>query len=226
VVIGSRLTAVQNPNSGYGTGNFGWLDFTPNAQTPSCPGNGAAELKCLMQGYGSCAATIGMEVGQPGQVSSLEREWNSRFGIYTNNLNSAQAPPDYTGYGFPTGNNKFADYKVKRAAFAQFTAGAGNNTILNSTQLQAQGVSRRVITTAMVNCGLWNSNVNAKPTILDFGCALMLAPIKNGGGSWSGDQSTSMDTEFLGLASSPGSPCATSGLSGGTYGPLVPTLVR
>jgi hypothetical protein len=32
--------------------------------------------------------------------------------------------------------------------------------------------------------------------------------------------------EYVGLASDPGSPCATSGLGGGTFGPLVPVLTQ
>jgi hypothetical protein len=35
-----------------------------------------------------------------------------------------------------------------------------------------------------------------------------------------------MDVEFLGLTRTAGTPCASSGLAGGSFGPLVPALVQ
>jgi hypothetical protein len=51
-----------------------------------------------------------------------------------------------------------------------------------------------------------------------WACVLMLHPI--------GSPGDIVRMEFLGLSSTAGSPCATSGLAGGTAGPLVPVLVH
>jgi hypothetical protein len=46
--IGERMMAVNNPSSGYGGGNFGWLDFTP-------PSGGASEFARAGQRLGQTA---------------------------------------------------------------------------------------------------------------------------------------------------------------------------
>jgi hypothetical protein len=54
--------------------------------------------------------------------------------------------------------------------------------------------------------------------VIDYACMLMLQPLSI----------PMSDTwlEFRGNAGAAGSPCTTSGLAGGTAGPLVPVLVR
>jgi hypothetical protein len=80
---------------------------------------------------------------------------------------------------------------------------------------------------AIVDCAAWAVSGSAQPPILDFACVLMLAPVRNGGSvaQWSQVAAT-MDVEFLGLARAAGTPCASSGLAGGSFGPPVPTLVQ
>jgi hypothetical protein len=51
-----------------------------------------------------------------------------------------------------------------------------------------------------------------------FLCMLMLQPLSI--------PLTDVQVEYIGNASDAGSPCVTSGLAGGTAGPLVPVLVR
>ncbi|MEZ5662935.1 MAG: hypothetical protein R3E94_05305 [Burkholderiaceae bacterium] len=72
--VGQWLSPPVGPGSPYGTGNFGWVDFTP-------PGGGASELADLLTGPGQCSTSIGTIVDEPGAISSLETAWNSRFGV-------------------------------------------------------------------------------------------------------------------------------------------------
>lgn len=222
ITPGSRKVAVNNPSSGYGTGNYGWLDFTP-------PSGGASELRNLITGSGSCNVSVGQTVGQPGVVSTLETAWNSRFGIYKSGpINSGTAPPDFTGYGYPTGSNNYANYEIRQAARVQFQGLVGGGASkLTTAQHGALGQKRRVVTAAIVDCTVWNTSPSGNPPVKDFGCILLLAPVRDGGSpaSWTNVAAT-LDIEYLGLASAVGTPCATAGLGGGTYGPLVPVLSK
>ena len=223
LVVGARKVSVNNPSSGYGTGNYGWLDFTP-------PAGGASELRSLITGNGSCSVVVGATVGQPGVVSTLESAWNSRYGVYKNPLNATTAPPDFTGYSYPTGSNNYANYVTRlasRASFAPPGGAPGSITVLTSAQHAALGQKRRVVTAAMVNCSVWNTSPSTNPPVLDFGCILLLAPVKDGGppAQWL-QTSNTLDIEYLGLATAVNTPCASSGLGGGTYGPLVPVLAK
>jgi Flp pilus assembly protein TadG len=56
-------------------------------------------------------------------------------------------------------------------------------------------------------------------SVSDYACMLMLQPLANG-------LPNDVQLEFIGNAAAVGSPCAASGLPGGTAGPLVPVLVR
>lgn len=219
--VGKRLTAVNNPGSGYGSGNFGWLDFDP-------PAGGASELRGLLNGAGACAVSADSRVGQPGVISTLESAWNARFGVYASSMDPTSAKPDFSGYAYPTGEGHFADFVSRSAARAPFQGEvANNNAKLTSTQHANLGQRRRVAVAAIVDCSVWNTSASAQPTILDFACVLMLAPVRNGGSAvqWS-DVSATMDVEYLGLARTAGTPCASSGLAGGSFGPPVPTLVQ
>lgn len=219
--VGERLTAVNNPGSGYGGGRYGWLDFTP-------PAGGASELRDLLNGSGACAVSSGSRVGQPGVVSTLESAWNARFGVYASGVDPASAKPDFTGYGYPTGTNRYADFVTRSAARAPFQGNVANNTTkLTGAQHASLGQRRRVAVAAIVDCSVWETSGSAQPPILDFACVLMLAPVRNGGSApqWS-EVSATMDIEYLGLARAAGTPCASSGLAGGSFGPPVPTLVQ
>ncbi len=217
LVVGSRKSAV---GSGYGTGNFGWLDFTP-------PSYGAPEIAGLITGSGSCSVTVGATVGATGVISSLERAWNSRFGVYRG-LNATTAPPDFTGFGYPSGINNYPLYVAQLALRTPFQGSVGNSTKLTEPQHRALGQKRRIVTAAIVNCAVWNVPPgSAQPPVLDFGCVLLLAPVRDAGNPWSSvPVSNTLDIEYLGLASAVNTPCASSGLAGGTYGPLVPVLAK
>ena len=80
----------------YGQGFFGWIDFTP-------PNGGAPELKAILAGGKQCdIAKIGDQVGQAGNIDTLQEAWNSRFGWYKKGGGylPAEAPPDKAGFAY------------------------------------------------------------------------------------------------------------------------------
>lgn len=225
--VGDRMVAVTSPSAAYGTGNFGWVDFTP-------PSNTANELYNLMIGSGSCSTAIGNHVGAQGQKANVERAWNSRFGLYANagGLSVTTAPPDFSGYSYPTTASNFVDYETRLASRAAYQSATIPNNYTPTTGGATgghgtYGQKRRIATAVVVNCSVWSGagGGSAQPPVLDFACILLLAPVKQGGG-WDATVADNMAVEYLGLASVVGTPCASSGYAGGSYGPPVPTLVQ
>lgn len=221
LTAGRRLTSVDNPNGGYGSGNFGWADFSP-------PNGGASELSALLQGQGACGVKVGQPIGQPGQVSSIGKAWNTRFGVYASSNEAMSAAPDYTGWGYAQGANNLADYLARRTARSAFQGQVGGGVVSLSSQDHARlGAQRRLVTVPIVNCSLWNGGRgSATPGVLDLACVLMLAPVKTGSRPSGQGVSASFDVEYLGRAGSAGAPCATHGAVGSDTGPLVPGLVQ
>jgi hypothetical protein len=208
------------------TGNFNWLDFSP-------PGGGASELAALLTGPGVCNTAVNSPVGQTGALgNAAARAWNSRFGLYQGgggNPSLATAPPDFTGFAYtplawPSQQNALADFlSPQRVAHSAYQGNAATGLDLNPSytistpaQLAAGGASRRLVVAPLVDCAGW-AGAQTVP-ILSYGCVLMLHPI--------GAVSDLVRMEYVGLASDPASPCATSGLAGGSFGPLVPVLVQ
>jgi hypothetical protein len=81
--------------------------------------------------------------------------------------------------------------------------------VATSAQHKAYGADRRIVTVPIVN---------TSRKVVDFACMLMLEPMAI--------PVNDVKLEYLGNASATGSPCTTSGLAGGSAGPLVPVLVR
>lgn len=226
LTIGQWLQPPAGPGSPYGTGNFGWIDFTP-------PGGGQSELADLLEGPGQCSTAIGTVIGESGKKTSLEKGWNSRFGIYGTKPTVATAPPDVTGYGYNTSNwnppgSAYAgsrpgaiNYKAAAASYARFQGvpDPKPDDIITSAQHQSLGRNRRVVVAPVVDCTVWSKG-GANPKLEGFACVLMLNPMLKDKGV-----DTVPTMEFLGLSTSPGSPCATNG-EPGTFGPLVPQLVQ
>lgn len=228
LTIGEWLTRPTGNPGTYGTGNFGWLDFTP-------PGGGAAELAAILEGPGQCSVEIGDEVGQQGVINSLDAAWNSRFGIYRNGQGGPQlatAAPDLTGYGYNLSNwtagaNAYSgtsgtllNYRSAASSNEPYqfsTSGGFSNS--SSGEHRTFGRSRRVAVAPVVDCGVWGNtgNTTSRPDIEGWACVLMLNPLLV-----SSDRPI---VEFLGLSTDPGSPCATTGQPG-TFGPDVPQLVQ
>jgi hypothetical protein len=230
LIKGARYSSVTSPGAALSTGNFGWLDFTP-------PSGGAAELEALMVGSGSCAVSVGTPVGQEGYAASLQDPWNTRFGVYKNGggpgaYTKTSAPPDLTGISypptgvaFPTPENNYASYVTAAAGHQQFQGGLpGGFSRTTDADHGAFGKKRRVVAAAIVNCAGFAGS--GKPPVLDFACILLLSPTPSTGNpAWS-QVSPTLDVEFIGRASEPGTPCASSGMGGGAFGPPIPTLVQ
>lgn len=227
----------------YATGNFGWVDFTP-------PAGGASELADLLTGSGQCELNTGDPVGESGNIASLDGAWNSRFGWYNNKLTPANAAPDFTGYAYakenwPNESNAYAgapgaspevagavNFETARAEHRFYQGntpkGIPGNVYTASTSEQhlAFGQNRRLAVAPVVDCTVWNTG-SAQPKVEGWACVLMLNPIVSSPppnpskpGVWDVAK-----LEFLGLSTTPGSPCATAG-GAGTAGPLVPVLVQ
>jgi hypothetical protein len=210
------------------TGSFNWIDFTP-------PGGGASEAAALLAEEGLCEVPTASSVGQPGGIESLEKAWNTRFGLYKGSFDPSVNRMDKTGFAYtPTSwpaathdadgdgkpDNAYSDFLIKRGILAPYQGDAGSGLVLNGYQTVSPTVQnssdRRVVAAPIVYCPEWVSSQTVP--IKDWACVLMLAPIESPGG---------VVMEFLGLAGGSGSPCATLGLpGGGVGGPMVPTLVK
>lgn len=208
------------------TGSFNWIDFSP-------PSGGQSELAALLTGSGACATGSGTPVGQPGGMgNAAARAWNSRFGLYQNGAGNPQletAPPDFTGHTYtalswPAQANALPDFlNTERPANAPYQGNAETGLSISNAyrsatpaELAAGGASRRLVVAPLVDCSGWASSQTVP--IAEYACMLMLHPI--------GSPGDEVSLEFVGLGNAPGSPCATSGLAGGTFGPLVPVLVQ
>lgn len=247
------------------TGNFRWVDFNPGATTPGCSGGGAKELACILAGTGQCSvppprasggcSTSGNAsptpgcVGQTGNISSLEDEYNSRFGLYRNGKGNPQidtAPPDHTGASYawdaatskgnwPLGRNAWGgtvagvpNYQAARAAHTPVANVTGvqppffANPYKASTSAQHRdsGAARRLVIVPILDCSAFVGSQHAP--IRAYACVLMLDPYRKQGSA------VKSRMEYLGRSDEPGSPCASGGVPGdqGSVGPLVPALVQ
>jgi Flp pilus assembly protein TadG len=224
-----------------GTGSFDWIDFTP-------PGGGATELANLITGSGQCSVPpAGTQVGQQGNIQSLDKAWNTRFGLYKGSESLATATPDYTGYGYnpvnwdPSIGNAFSGSSTIVPGLPNFQSARGSNLTYTdervtprgipgqgyqsalSSDLATNGADRRMVTAPVVNCALWAGTNPQTISVLGYACMLMLHPMTH-----HSDPMYSVDVwlEYRGPSNDPNSPCNTSGLAGGTAGPLVPVLVH
>jgi Flp pilus assembly protein TadG len=239
------------------TGNFRWIDFDPSAPTPGCSGGGAQELSCLMAGTGQCSlpspitgscSTTGSAhpttgcVGQTGAINSLDKAYNTRFGVYApgGGYSITNSPPDYTGNSYSTenwtlGRNAYAgtvtgqtNFQGSRANFLAITNPAGvapafyanNDTLATHAQHVSNGADRRLVVVPIVDCAGFASGQHAP--VRAYSCVLLLDPYRRQGNN------VMSRMEFLGLSNVAGSPCATSGIAGDStsQGPMVPALVQ
>lgn len=236
-VVGEWVTLIQAQNAAAG-GQIGWANLDGS--------NSASETEAELNGR--CGTRVGDTLGTPGVQTSVADVWNQRFGIYKNTGDPSVNRPDYAGYAYTSSNwpTQFNAYNgapgagadataqnfvTKRAAFASCadtgTKVKGANSCesitglsLNSFQKLANpgnvagghmqyGFDRRIVTVPVID----GSN-----HVIDYACMLMLQPLSI--------PMTDTVLEFRGNAGAAGSPCTTSGLAGGSAGPLVPVLVR
>jgi hypothetical protein len=235
--VGEWVPLIQAQNAATG-GQIGWANLDGS--------NSASETEAELNGR--CGTRVGDTLGTPGVQTSVVDVWNQRFGIYKNTGDPSVGRPDYTGYAYTSSNwpTQFNAYNgapgagadataqnfvTKRAAFASCadtgTKVNGANSCesitglsLNSFQKLANpgnvagghmqyGFDRRIVTVPVID----GSN-----HVIDYACMLMLQPLSI--------PMTDTQLEFRGNAGAVGSPCTTSGLAGGSAGPLVPVLVR
>jgi Flp pilus assembly protein TadG len=209
--------------SSYGTGNFGWIDFSP-------PAGGAPEQEAILKGGMQCdISKVGDLVGAQGTIASLDEAWNTRFGWYKNESVSS-APPDLTGYAYsntspggnwPWGSNAYdgtstvalPNFKDARTVFKPYQTnqppgmpnpgGQWSSTL--EADHQAHGrADRRIVSAPVVDCSVWNTG-GTQPPILGWACVLMLNPFILSGPPASPHRDAKV--EYLGLASDADSPC-------------------
>lgn len=209
------------------TGSYDWVDFTPSE------GGGASELKNLLAGTGQCnLPSTGTPVGEQGQIAGLSDAWNSRFGIYKNGgqYNQTTAPPDFTGYAYTSttwpeaapqnaykGTSSIGAPNYQEAKAANLRYQASNPIGLTGYPLptntdHTKGSDRRLAVVPIVDCTLLGGSNPQTVPVIAYGCVFLLAPIKG---------PNDIQLEFRSLGD-----CASSGLGGGTIGPLVPLLVQ
>lgn len=219
-------------NSGQLTGSFAWIDYTP-------PMGGASELSGVLAGPGACLSTIGSSVGATGVTASVNRQWNTRFGIYHPSEDPNGPVPDRSGYAYrptnwPSQSNALPNFlNTRRPANSPYGVPGVNNgntitglsvspngsTVLQAGQLATRGANRRIVSAPIVNCAGFATSQTVP--ILDYACVLMLHPIDNTPG-------LTVYMEYIGLSSAAGSPCESLGIPGGpgSTGPAVPGLVQ
>jgi Flp pilus assembly protein TadG len=238
--IGEWVT-VFDKAGGASAGEMGWYNLDGS--------NNASETAAELAEGGRCGTRVGDTLGTPGAQTSVDRPWNYRFGVYKNSDSPSLNHPDQTGYSYTSANWKNAapqnafsgtpaagshstaqNYVTKRAAYASLAdtgtslkTGSlitfGDNNKLNSFQKLASpgasgehrqyGYSRRLAVVPVIN---------GAAQVINYVCMFMLHPLSG--------PNDPAQLEFRGLAGIPDSPCATSGLPGGSAGPLVPVLVR
>ncbi|MCM2342921.1 TadE/TadG family type IV pilus assembly protein [Rhodoferax sp.] len=243
--VGDWLTAFDGTQ--YGTGNFGWIDFTP-------PFGGASEIKNILAGSMQCnISQTGDQVGQTGKQDTLQEAWNTRFGWYRKGggYSPLEAPPDKTGFAYsnlnedgtanggnwPSGFNaysgtstvsgqpKFGGIGGAQEIFKPYqeTIPVGIKTNqysqpLQEAQLEQLGrTNRRIVAAPVVNCSVWNTPPGSQMPPI-LGWACVLMLNPMESGSAASDIAK---LEFLGLSSAANSPC-----SGGEENANAPVLTQ
>jgi Flp pilus assembly protein TadG len=218
------------------TGNFGWVDLGT--------GGSANALANLLTGPGQCNLPTSSTLNTAtGNMSSLSDAWNTRFGIYHGQYKGPDdGPSDFTGFAYTptwvsqgnTQSSSFQDFLGKRARFNPYQGdnAAGllttdGNASPPPNSNYAQGADRRLAVVPIVtNCsGVTGTSVQVN--VSSWACVLLLHPMTNNQNQdpLQGD----VILQYLGVASDPGSPCATQGIPGTNtigMGPRVPVLLQ
>jgi len=237
-------TGLGDPTTTGVQGTFRWVDWDYSA-------GGSNEVRDrLASGGETCGITgTSSNIAEEGVKQGVKDAWNSRFGVYANGANAysvLSAPPDRTGYAYPTkapgspvisvGTSAFADYRAKQSTATPFQGKSGgydaqgkgnpqvNGNSTSSADHQTYGADRRLVTVPIINgCTKGSAPTSAHlVTVQSMACFLMLSPMANGA---NGD----VFMEYIGPADAPNSPCINAGSPGGpggAGGALVPTLVQ
>ncbi len=212
-------------------GQMGWANLDGSSS--------AAETERELLGH--CGTRLGDRLGTPGAQASVTDAWNLRFGIYKNNPPAEAAGLlDATGYAYTKDNWPSQRDAYRGATPPKAHATAANYLIKSAAQASCADTSTRVKTcediTDLKLSGAYKTLappgpayasqtrivtvpvVDASARVIDYVCMLMLQPLST--------PLVDVQLEFIGAASDSASPCSTSGLPGGSNGPLVATLVR
>lgn len=244
--VGEWVTLINAQNAATG-GQIGWANLDGS--------NSASETEAELNGYcgtkvGDKLGTPGVQTSVADAWNYRFGIYKQTPAFATD---PPYKYPDFTGYAYtgtnwparsnayngPTGSNPTgtaANFVTKRASFASCddqgtklasTGKGGAASCESITGLsfnsfkqvaapgnaagghQQYGANRRIVTVAVIN---------ATSNVIDYACMLMLQPLSI--------PMTDVQLEFIGNAGAVTSPCATSGLPGGSAGPLVPVLVR
>lgn len=226
-----------------GSGEMGWYNLDGSTS--------ASETRSEMNSP-TCGIRVGDTLGTPGAQTTINKVWNYRFGIYGGSgfdTTDTTQYPDYSGYSYTSTNWKnavpqnawsgspaagsdptAANFLTKRVQFASYDDTGtdvkdGSRIVFNDKnrlngynalatpgttgQHARYGSSRRIALVPILDGG---------SHVIDYACMFMLQPM-------TGPQDP-VQLEFRGNASAQNSPCTTSGIPGGTAGPLVPVLVQ
>lgn len=225
------------------TGSFNWIDFTP-------PGGGASELNALLAGEGQCEVPTSTYVGQPGNVESAEKAWNTRFGLYKGGYDPSVNRMDKTGFAYTSfpppspsswpvkdndGNcilahdancdgkpdNAYSDFQSEHLNAVPYQGDAASGLTLSGYQTSSPTDYQNGAERRVVAAPvIYCPDWVSSQTALIRDWACVLMLTPIEGPG-------GVVLEFLGLAGESGSPCASLGLPGGGIGgPLVPTLVK
>ncbi len=240
---GDWVTLLTGGGSG-SNGYIGWANLDGS--------NSASETEReLLQG--ECEVRLNDDLGTPGVQASIADAWNARFGIYKNNAGPSTPfmQPDRTGYvytaaNWPTQREAYdgatpagahataANFVTKRDSYASCadttTRMTGNDSCASITGLTiGGGFTNLILPGADIKGGHAEYGLSKRLVLVpvsntypgrvqDYACMLMLQPMTI--------PMSNVQLEFIGNAGEVNSPCTTSGLPGGTAGPLVPVLVR
>lgn len=204
---GDWVTAKSEPLGDRGV--FGWINFSQKG------GDGTQYLRELLRGPGLCSPLPEVTEASEGNRSTLDDDWNSRFGYY-DKLNPADAIPDFTGYAYSTdnssGSNVYSNYLTRKGSYAPYQGNIptgidkepSNKFKVYSALNAGNTKPRRIAMAPIADC----SNLKKETDVKDWACVLMLNPIISTGNPKSPEVWDTAKVEFLGLVSTPGSPCA------------------
>ncbi|PMS38666.1 putative Flp pilus-assembly TadE/G-like protein [Trinickia symbiotica] len=228
--VGQWLTGKVGSSAGtYSQGSFGWANLNYNTA------NACSGASCLGQQLtgATCSVPNSSQVRANGNIASLDKAYNTRFGIQYNGNGAPTGQSDFTGFAYTAAagwsGSAYSDFLTKRGSRTPYQgdpngkSGGGSGVKTGgspgSSAVYQAGGDRRLVVVPMVNCS--NITSSAGATVTNWACVLMLDPMAQGGNL------DSVHVEYRSLAGAAGSPCRTEGTPGsGGNGPLVPELIQ
>jgi hypothetical protein len=241
-VPGEWIKLITNQNA-FAGGEIGWVNLDGS--------NSASGTIAQMNGY--CGVTADQELGTPGVQTAVAEVWNSRFGIYKNNVTLSLADPnslpDFTGYAYtiknwPSGRNAYngtpgtgapasaENFRAKRLTYASCadtgTRVRGADSCESFTGLSLNSFQKLATPGATATDGHKVFGSNRR---------IVTVPVISTASKVQGFAcmlmlqpfsipQTNVQLEYIGNANEENSPCTSSGYAGGATGPQVPVLVQ